>query len=91
MHWLIHFSAYRNEEHCNVYEYCTVYMNSECCGESAQANTIICATISALNQCVKIPQRIVIKFLTKTFASLPRKKIESGYRVWHVISWDYDD
>ena len=34
-----------------------------------------CATISALYQCVKkCSQCVVIKFLNKTFASLPRKK-----------------
>ena len=34
-----------------------------------------CATISALYQCVKkCSQCVVIKFLYKTFASLPRKK-----------------
>ena len=32
---------------------CTVYKNSECCGEAAPATTGICATISALYQCVK--------------------------------------
>ena len=38
-----------------------------------------CATISALYQCFKkCSQCVVIKFLNKTFVSLPRKKIQSG-------------
>ena len=58
---------------------CTVYKNSECCGEAAPA------TIWHLgnHQCVVSVrlicfQCVVIKFLNKTFASLPRKKIQSG-------------
>ena len=55
---------------------CTVYKNSECCGEAAPA------TMAHLgnHQCVasmrqKCSQCLVIKFLNKTIASLPRKKI----------------
>ena len=54
---------------------CTIYKNSECCGEAAPA------TIAHLGnyQCVvsmrqKYSQYVVINFLNKTFACLPRKK-----------------
>ena len=54
---------------------CTVYKNSECCGEAAPA------TMAHLgnDQCVvsmrqKCSKCVVIKFLNKTFACLPRKK-----------------
>ena len=51
---------------------CVLFVNSKCCGESAPWH--ICATISALNLCVKIcSQCVVIKILNKTFASLLRK------------------
>ena len=47
----------------------------------------ICVTISALYQCVKkCSQCVVIKFLNKTLASLPRKKIQSGNRFLDVIT-----
>ena len=50
-----------------------------------------CATISALYQCVKkCSQCVVIKFLNKTFVSLPRKKIQSSNSFLDVISWEYD-
>ena len=50
-----------------------------------------CATISALYQCVrKCSQCVVIKFLNKTLASLPRKKIQSGNRFLDVITCKYD-
>ena len=39
-----------------------------------------CATISALNQCFKkCSQCVVIKFLNKTFASIPRKKSSNRF------------
>ena len=51
-----------------------------------------CAFISALYQCFKkCPQCVVIKYLNKTFASLPRKELQSGNRFFDVISWDYDN
>ena len=51
-----------------------------------------CATISALYQCFKkCSQCVVIKFLNKTFASLPRKKIQSGNRFLDAILWEYDN
>ena len=58
---------------------CNVYKNSECDGEAAPA------TMAHLSnhQCVvsmrqKCSQCVVIKFLNKMLASLPRKKIQSG-------------
>ena len=54
---------------------CTVYKNSEYCGESAPA------TMAHLgnHQCVvsmrqKCSRYVVIKFINKTLASLPRRK-----------------
>ena len=71
---------------------CTVYKNGECCGEAAPA------TIAHLgnHQCVvsmrqKCSQCVVIKFLNKTFDSLPRKKIQSGIRFLNVITCKYDN
>ena len=70
---------------------CTVYKNSECCGEAAPA------TMEHLGnrQCVvsirqKCSQCVVIKFLNKTSASLPGKKIQSGNRFLDVITCKYD-
>ena len=60
----------------------TVYKNSECCGEAAPATM----THLGNHQCVVsmhqklVSQCVVIKFLYKTLASLPRKKIQSGNR-----------
>ena len=52
----------------------------------------ILATISALYQCVKkCSQCVVIKFLIILLASLPRKKIQSGYRFLDVITCKYDN
>ena len=68
---------------------CTVYKNSECCGEAAPATV---ATISTLYQCVKkCSQCVIIKFFNKTLASLPRKKIQSGNRFLKVITCKYDN
>ena len=71
---------------------CTVYKNSECCGETAPE------TMAHLgnHQCVvpmsqKCSQCVVIKFLNKTLASLPRKKIKSGIRFLNVITCKYDN
>ena len=68
---------------------CTVYKNSECCVKAAPA---IMAHLGN-HQCVvsmrqKCSQCVVIKFLNKTLASLPRKKIQSGKRFVDVISWE---
>ena len=54
---------------------CVVYKNSECCGEAVPAAMAHLGN----HQCVvsmrqKMLQCVVIKFLNKTFASLPRKK-----------------
>ena len=72
---------------------CTVYKNSECCGEASPA------TMAHLgdHQCVvsmrkkKSSHCVVIKFLNKTSASLPRKKIQSGNRFLDVITCKYDN
>ena len=51
----------------------------------------VCATISALYQCLKKCSRcVVIKFLNKTFPSLSRKNKQSSNRFLDVISWEYD-
>ena len=68
---------------------CTVYKNSEWCGDSAPATM---ATISASYQCVKkCFQCVAIKFLNKTLPSLPRKKIQSVNRFLDVITCKYDN
>ena len=68
---------------------CTVYKNSECCGEAVPA---IMAHLGN-HQCVvsmrqKCSQCVVIKFLNKTLqlTCLPRKEIQSGNRFWDVIT-----
>ena len=70
---------------------CTVYQNSECCGEAAPA------TLAHLgnHQCVvslrqKCSQCVVLKFLNKTLASLPRKTIQSGNVFFYFITCKYD-
>ena len=69
---------------------CTVYKNSECCGEAAPATMVHLG--NALYQCVKkCSQCVVIKFLNKTLTSLPRKKIQSGNRFLDVITCKYDN
>ena len=64
----------------------TVYKNSECCGEAAPATMAHIGN----HQCVvsmrqKCSHCFVIKFLNKTLASLPRKKIQSGNRFWILL------
>ena len=71
---------------------CTVYKNSECCGEAAPAAMAHLGN----HQCIvsmrqKCSQCVVIKFLNKTLASLPRKKIQSGNRFLDVITCKYDN
>ena len=59
---------------CNG-DFCNVYVNSECCGESAPATaTLLCNHQCVVSMLLKCSQCVVIKFLNKTFASLPRKK-----------------
>ena len=55
---------------------CTVYKNSECCGEAAPATTgILCNYQCVVSMRQKmLPVRCNKKILNKTFASLPRKK-----------------
>ena len=68
-------SQYRNIMCRLKWRFLSSYVNSEWCGESAPATTgLLCN-----NQCVvpmrqKCSQCCVIKFLNKTFASLPRMK-----------------
>ena len=58
-----------------------VYVNRECCDESAPATTVhLCNHQCVVSMRLKCSQCVVIRFLNKTFASLPRKKIESGNR-----------
>ena len=73
-------------------ELCTVDKNTECSGEAAPA------TMAHLgnHQCVvsmrqKCSQCVVIKFLNKTLASLPGKKIQSGNCFLDVITCKYDN
>ena len=52
----------------------------------------IWATISVLYQCIKkCSQCVVIKFLNKTLAILPRKKMQSDNRFLDVITCKYDN
>ena len=54
---------------------CTIYVKGECCGESALATTAhLCKHQCVVSMCKKWSQCVAIKFLNKTFASLPRKK-----------------
>ena len=67
----------------------TVYKNSECCGEAAPATM---AHIGNHQFVVSMRQKncsqcVVIKFLDKTLANLPRKKIQSGNRFLVVITF----
>ena len=53
---------------------CTVYKNSECCCEAASATkALLCNHQCFVSMLKKCSQCDVIKFLNKTFASLPRK------------------
>ena len=52
----------------------------------------ICATISALYQCIKkCSQFFVIKFLNKHLLVYLEKTKQSGNRFLDVISWEYDN
>ena len=56
-------------------DFCNVYVNSECCGESALATTsLLCNHQCVVSMRQKCSQCVVIKFLNKTFTSFPRKK-----------------
>ena len=70
----------------------TVYKNIECCGDAAAATM---AHLSNHQCVVSMPQKcsqyVVMKFLNKTFASLPRKKTRSGNRFLDVITCKYDN
>ena len=58
-------------------DFCTVYKNSECCGEAAPATKVHLGNhhcVVSMRQ--KCSQCVEIKFLNKTLASLPRKKIK---------------
>ena len=60
---------------CNG-DLCIVNVNSKCCGESAPATTAhLCSLQCVVSMRKKCSQSVVIKFLNKTFASLPRKKV----------------
>ena len=64
----------------------TVNKNSACCCEAEPATMALLGN----HQCVvsmrqKCSQCVVIKFLNKTLASLPRKKIQSSYRFWLLL------
>ena len=68
---------------------CTVYKNNECCSEAEPATMAYLGN----HQCVvsmrqKCSQCVVINFLNKTLASLPRKKIQSGNRFLDVITFN---
>ena len=64
----------------------TIHKNSECCGEAATATM----THLGNHQCVVSMRQKLLpvrfnKFLNKTLASLPRKKIQSGNRFWMLL------
>ena len=62
---------------------CAVYKNSECCGEAVPANMAYLGNHQCVVKCVKkCSQCVVIKFLNKTFASLPRKKYKVVIVYW---------
>ena len=72
-----------NEISCagSNHDLCTVYKNSECCGEAAPATMAHLGNhLCVVSMRQKCSQCVVIKFLNKTLASLPRKKIQSGNR-----------
>ena len=78
---------------CSNNDLCTVYKNSECCGEAAPATTGIMCN----HQCVvsmrqkMLPVRCNKKILNKTFASLQRQKTQGSNRFLDLISWEYDN
>ena len=64
---------------------CTVYMTSECCGESAPAANNHGTHDLCNHQCVASFSQCVVKILNKTsLASLPRK-IERGNHILDVM------
>ena len=68
---------------------CTLYKNSECCGEAAPATM---AHLGNHHCIVSMRQNMLpVHFLNKTLASLPRKKIQSGNRFFDVITCKYDN
>ena len=71
---------------------CTVYKNSKCCGEAAPATMAHLGNHQyVVSMRKKCSQCVVIKFLNKTLASLPRKKIQSGSQFLDFITCKYDN
>ena len=65
---------------------CTVNKNSECCGDAAPVTMAhLCNHQCAVPMRQKCSQRVVIKFLNKTLASLQRKKIQSVNRFFWML------
>ena len=65
---------------------CTVYKNSECCGEAAPATMAHLGNHQCVvSMCQKCSQCVVIKFLNKTFTSLPRKKYKVVIVFWMLF------
>ena len=65
---------------------CNIYVNSEWCGESAPATTgLLCNHRCVVPMRQKCSQCVVIKFLNKTFASLPRKKNKVVIVFWMLF------
>ena len=70
---------------------CAIFVNSECCRESASAATaILCNHQCVVSMRQKMLQVGCNKSAKKTSACLPRKK-KSGNRFLDVISWEYDN
>ena len=66
--------------------FCNAYVNSECCGESAPATTaLLCNHQCVVSMRQKCFQCVVIKFLNKTFASLPKKKYKVVIVFWMLF------
>ena len=66
---------------------CTVYKNSECCGEAAPATTgILCN-----NQCVVSMRQKMLPVRCNKKSSIKQKKKQSSNRFLDVISWEYDN
>ena len=71
---------------------CTVYKNSECCGEAAPATTgILCN-----HQCVVSMRQKMLPVRCNKISSIKhllvyQEKNQSSNRFWDVISWEYDN
>ena len=70
-----------NGDFCNVY--CELRMMWWVC--TSNHRTSVKPSVRCINALKKYSQCVVIKFLNKTFASVPRKKIQNGNRFWMLF------